>query len=67
MRCDGIDDGFEPALKATIERIVIPALVVRLMRLPGDGALRDSECGEAPAAIPSTIGHIKIQPEMLPA
>src|SRR5262249_24805147 len=60
--------GREPALDAAEERVVFLPLIVRLMRLPGDGAVaRHLEDRVAAAAIASAVGEIGIFFERVPA
>src|ERR1700730_6272981 len=63
---DRLADRFETALDAAIQRVVVAALIVRLMRLPGDPSRRGAKDPEPAAAIASTIGHVGVDPEITP-
>src|SRR5579859_3373646 len=64
---DILADRLEPAREATIERVVIAALVVRLMGLARNACRRKRE-GRMPApAIAAAVGHVGIEPEVVPA
>lgn len=66
VRGDRLADRLEPAGDAAIERIIIPALVMRLVGFPLDCAAADREGGETAAAIAAAIGHIAVEPEVIP-
>jgi hypothetical protein len=57
----------EPAGNAAVERVVVAALVVGLMGLALDLALRDGEGGVAAAAIAPPVGHVAVRAEVVPA
>src|SRR5258706_13013237 len=67
MRADRFGNRLEPALDAAIQRVVVAALVVRLMRLAGDLGPAGAERGKATAAIAPAIGHEGIDTEIVPA
>src|SRR5260370_42570385 len=67
MRADRLADRLEPAFDAAIERVVVAALVMRLMRLAGDLGTAGAERGKAAAAIAPAIGHEGIDAEIVPA
>src|SRR6202035_3119013 len=53
---DRVAHRLEPALEAAIERVVVPALIVRLMRLANDSGRCGPKGGEAAAAVATAIG-----------
>ncbi len=60
--------GFKPALDAAIERVVVAALIVRLMRLTFDAAISGHhKYGMSTTAIASAIGHISVVRHVAPA
>src|SRR4030088_1961623 len=67
MRADRFGNRLEPALDAAIQRVVVAALVMRLMRLAGDLGPAGAERGKAAAAIAPAIGHEGIDAEIVPA
>src|SRR5580704_8556227 len=67
MLADRFADRLEPALDPAIERVVVAALVMRLVRLPDDPPGTGAKADEAAAAITPAIGHVGIDPEIVPA
>src|SRR4029077_16150799 len=67
MRADPLGYRFEPALESAIDRVVVAALVMRLVRLPRDPLGAGAETGEAAAAVTPAIGHVAIDSEIVPA
>src|SRR5579862_720517 len=67
MRADPLGYRLEPALEPAIDRVVVAALVMRLMRLSGDPLGAGAETREAAAAVTPAIGHVAIDPEIVPA
>src|SRR5260370_14447305 len=61
-----VGDRFEPALDAAIERVIVAALVVRLMRLPGDPGWRGAKDPEPATAVAAAIGHVGVDPKIAP-
>ena len=57
----------EPTLDPAVERVVIAALVMWLGGLARDGAPSGNERGKAPTAIAATIGHVDVEPKVIPA
>src|SRR6266550_8549020 len=66
MGRDRLDHRLEPAFDAAIQRVVVAALVMRLMRLAGNARRAGAETGEAAAAITPAIGHEGVDPEIVP-
>src|SRR5258708_24538351 len=61
-------DRLEPALDAAVQRVVVDALVMRLMRLAGDGALGRHRIDRVAAApVAAALGPGGVQGEILPA
>jgi hypothetical protein len=59
---------FEPSLDSAVQRVVVEALVVRLVRLARDGALRwRGERRVTPAPVPPAVGHVGVELEAIPA
>src|SRR5690348_16178636 len=67
MRADCLGYRLEPALDPAIDRVVIAALIVRLMRFARDRLGSGAEARETPAAIATAIGHVRIDAEIVPA
>ncbi len=59
--------GVEPARDAAVQRVVVAALVVRLVRLALDPVGRGAEGGVAALPVAAAIGHVGVQPEIVPA
>ena len=59
-------DGIEPALHVAVERIIVAALPVGLVRLAREDAVPTGEGGVAAATIAAAIGHVEIRPQMPP-
>src|SRR5690348_6275638 len=66
VAADRIGDRFEPALEAAIERVVVPALVVRLVRLAGNPRRGGAKYAEPPAPVASAVSHVGIDAEVVP-
>ena len=60
MACDGVGHRLEPAFDAAVERVVVAALVVGLMRLARDALLRKGEIGEATLPVAAAVGHVEV-------
>src|SRR5690242_11401423 len=67
MRTDFFGDRLEPAFEAAVQRIIVTALVMRLVRLANDLAAGGAKRGKAAAAIAPAIGHVGIHAEIIPA
>ena len=67
MTGDGIGNRLEPALDAAVERVVVAALIMRLMRLAHDPHRRRAQSGKAAAAITPAIGHVGVDAQIVPA
>lgn len=67
MGGDGVRYGRKPALDAAIEQVVIPALVMGLVFLAGDGVARDGEGRITAAAVTAAIRHVAVKTQMVPA
>ena len=63
----GLFDRIEPALHIAIERIIVPALIMGLVRLADEIARCVAEGRVATAAVAPAIGHIEIRPQIVPA
>src|ERR1700761_820341 len=66
MFADRIADGLEPALHAAIQRIVVAALVMRLVGLAEDASPAGTITGEATAPITTAIRHVGVNAEIIP-
>ena len=66
MRPDRLGDRLEPALDAAMQRVVIAALVMRLVRLARNALRARAKRGEAAAAIAPAIGHVGVEAEIVP-
>src|SRR5438552_14795806 len=66
VAADRVGDRLEPALETAIERVVVPALVVRLMRLAGNPHRGGAKDAEPAAPVTSAVGHIGIDTEIVP-
>ncbi len=66
MRADRVGDRLEPAFDPAIQRVVVAALVMRLMRFARDRLPRGAKTGKAAAAIAPAIGHVHIDAEIVP-
>ena len=66
MRRRFFGDRREPARDPTVERVVVAALVVRLMRLALDARGRSREGREAPAPVATAVGHERVEAEVIP-
>src|SRR4051794_23266998 len=64
---DCLGNRLEPALEPAIERVVIAALVMRLMRLPDDSGWSGAKDPEPAAAVTPAIRHVGIETEVVPA
>ncbi len=61
-------DRREPARDAAVQRVVVEALIVRLVRLPIDRAVASGRKHGVPAApIASPVGHVLVELEVVPA
>ena len=67
MDCDSLAHRSEPTLDSAIERIVVLALVVRLVRLAYGAFGGNGEGREAAAAITPAVGHIRVEAKIVPA
>ena len=67
MRTDRVGDRLEPAFEAAVQRVVVAALVMRLMRLTDDLRAGGAKRGKAAAAVAPAIGHVGIDAEIAPA
>ena len=67
MVADGVRDRREPALDAAVQRIVIAALIMRLVRLSRDAVARGREGGVAATAVAPAVRHIGVEAEIVPA
>src|SRR5712691_8609521 len=67
MRADRLRYRVEPALDPAIDRVVVAALVMRLVRLSDDPLGARAKTGETATAVTPAIGHVGIDPEILPA
>src|SRR5438477_488910 len=67
MRTDRVGDRFEPAFEAAVQRVVVAALVMRLMRLADDLGAGGAKRGKTAAAVAPAIGHVGIDAEIAPA
>src|SRR6266702_2024728 len=67
MRADSVRYRVEPALDPAIDRVVVAALVMRLVRLPDNPLGTGAKTGEAAAAVAPAIGHVAVDPEIVPA
>ena len=67
MRTDRVGDRLEPAFEAAVQRVVVAALVMRLMRLADDLRAGGAKRGKAAAAVAPAIGHVGIDAEIAPA
>src|SRR5262249_664866 len=63
---DRLGNRLEPALDAAIERVVVPALVVRLMRLSRNPGWRGAKDSEPASPIAPALGHLGIDPKIVP-
>jgi hypothetical protein len=66
MDCDRLAHRPESTLDSAIERVVVPALIVRLVRLADDTFGRNGEGRETSAAIAPAVGHICVEAELVP-
>ena len=64
---DRVGHRLEPALDAAVQRVVVAALVMRLVRLAHDPRRRWRGSGEAAAAVAPAIGHEHVDAEIVPA
>src|SRR5258707_11055380 len=67
MRAARLRDRVEPALDPAIDRVVVAALVVRLVRLPEHPFGAGAKTRKAAAAGTPAIGHVGIDPQIVPA
>src|SRR6266436_4943544 len=67
MRAARLRDRVEPALDPAIDWVVVAALVVRLVRLPEHPLGAGAKTRKAAAAVAPAIGHVGIDPEIVPA
>src|SRR5260370_28354252 len=67
MGCDRFDHRFEPAFDASVQRVVVAALIMRLMRLARYTCRAGAKTGKASAAVAPAIGHEGVDPEIVPA
>jgi len=65
--CDVVADRFEPAFDVALQRVVIQALVMRLMRPAFDGAIAQRMKDRmAAAAMAADLGQINVRREVVP-
>ena len=67
MDCDGLAHRSEPTFDSAVEWVVVPALIVRLVRLADDAFGGNGEGHEAAAAIATAVGHVCVEAEIVPA
>ena len=66
MLANAVEHWLEPTLHVAVENIVVTALIMRLMRLPG-ATFRPRTKGREPApAITPAIRHIPVNSEVVP-
>jgi hypothetical protein len=66
MDCDHLAHRSEPTLDSAMERVVVPALIVRLVGLTNDTFGRNGEGREVSAAITPAVGHMCVEAEVFP-
>src|SRR5215469_10646648 len=67
MTPDWFGNRFEPALDPAVQRVVVAALVMRLMRLAQKAGRRRAVAGKTAAPIAAAIGHVGVDTEIVPA
>src|SRR5262249_25578707 len=67
MCADGLGHGVKPAVDPAIDRVVIAALVMGLVRLSDNRLGAGAETGKTAAAVAPAIGHVGIDAEIVPA
>jgi len=67
MGGDGLGHRSEPTFDSPIERVVVPALIVRLVRFANNAIGRNGEGREATAAVAAAVGHVCVDAEVVPA
>jgi len=66
MLANAVEHWLEPTLHVAVEHIVVTALIMRLMRLPGATFRTCAKGRETALAITPTIRHIPVKSEVVP-